>query len=206
METTTYPYPCKFWARGRCKQGENCKFLHTPFTATTDTIGFTSSAPEYAPIRCRFFQTTGCIKGSACPYLHDVGSPFVYAKPPFWYSPCSMVPPPQFPYGTPVVDGYYYPPMPGAYAPFVPKPPPTLPTADPNHDVTQELRSLLGVPPTTENRHGKDPTSYDIDITSTQELRALLGLPGGASAQTNKDNIPQHEGSQGREIDNGTNS
>lgn len=82
-KTTTYPYPCKFWARGRCRHGDACKFLHTPFTASTDHghgIGFTTSttSTEYAPIRCRFFNSTGCMKGNMCTYLHDGPAPFAY--------------------------------------------------------------------------------------------------------------------------------
>lgn len=106
-----------------------------------------------------------------------------------------MIPPQGFPYAAapaaiPGPDGFYYPVAPVPYATFPPPPAPA--TAEPNLEVTQELRNMLGVSPNKKDQqrsaghsqshgHGKGQ-GYDIDVTSTRELRALLGLPGASDA------------------------
>eukprot|EP00038_Savillea_parva_P019674 m.28327 g.28327 ORF g.28327 m.28327 type:complete len:537 (-) comp4509_c0_seq1:139-1749(-) len=50
---------CKFWARGSCKSGADCKFKHEPHT-------------DLALVVCRFHRASSCLKGDACLYSHDL--------------------------------------------------------------------------------------------------------------------------------------
>lgn len=55
-KTVTY---CRHYLRGRCQEGEKCKFSH-------DTIPLTKSKP------CCHFARNSCMKGDDCPYDHDL--------------------------------------------------------------------------------------------------------------------------------------
>ncbi|PIA65629.1 hypothetical protein AQUCO_00100857v1 [Aquilegia coerulea] len=51
--------PCKHYLKGKCQQGDSCKFSH-------DCIPLTKSEP------CRFFACNKCLKGDDCPYDHEL--------------------------------------------------------------------------------------------------------------------------------------
>lgn len=55
-KTVTY---CRHYLRGRCQEGEKCKFSH-------DTTPLTKSKP------CCHFARNSCMKGDDCPYDHDL--------------------------------------------------------------------------------------------------------------------------------------
>ncbi|CAH2069685.1 unnamed protein product [Thlaspi arvense] len=50
---------CRHYLKGRCHEGEKCKFSH-------DTTPETKSSP------CCYFATQSCMKGDDCPYDHDL--------------------------------------------------------------------------------------------------------------------------------------
>ncbi|KAF5179270.1 Zinc finger ccch domain-containing protein [Thalictrum thalictroides] len=51
--------PCKHHLKGKCQQGDSCKFSH-------DFTPLTKSEP------CRFFACNKCLKGDDCPYDHEL--------------------------------------------------------------------------------------------------------------------------------------
>ncbi|KAL3895890.1 MAG: hypothetical protein SGPRY_013402 [Prymnesium sp.] len=52
---------CKFFLEGRCKEGENCGFLH-------------QGEPTRRSEACKFFVAGQCAKGSECLFSHDLKS------------------------------------------------------------------------------------------------------------------------------------
>ncbi|XP_042492656.1 uncharacterized protein LOC122072156 isoform X2 [Macadamia integrifolia] len=52
---------CKHYLRGRCRQGDLCKFSH-------DTIPLTKSMP------CKHFAYHSCLKGDDCPFDHELSN------------------------------------------------------------------------------------------------------------------------------------
>ncbi|KAI9022109.1 hypothetical protein DFJ74DRAFT_723241 [Hyaloraphidium curvatum] len=50
--------PCRFFARGRCRAGDSCRFSHS-------ALG--------APEPCRFFASGACRFGERCRFAHDAG-------------------------------------------------------------------------------------------------------------------------------------
>ncbi|KAG9440667.1 hypothetical protein H6P81_020832 [Aristolochia fimbriata] len=50
---------CKYYLKGRCKQGDKCNFSH-------DTVPLTKSQP------CTFFAMKSCLKGEDCPFDHEL--------------------------------------------------------------------------------------------------------------------------------------
>jgi len=66
---------CRHWARGMCKRGETCSFLHT------------GVAGVHVP--CRHFVRTGsCSRGNLCDFKHDTS----LAYGPGLYSPRMLMP------------------------------------------------------------------------------------------------------------------
>ncbi|KAG9244268.1 hypothetical protein BJ878DRAFT_507093 [Calycina marina] len=82
---------CKFYARGFCKNGDHCNFVHEPDTSTgkygapddpvlssTEKLNHSSSGTtathpneEVKPAQsCRFFSQGKCNKGEGCWYSH----------------------------------------------------------------------------------------------------------------------------------------
>ncbi|XP_021715093.1 uncharacterized protein LOC110683055 isoform X2 [Chenopodium quinoa] len=53
--------PCRHYLRGRCQEGEKCKFSH-------DVIPLTKSMP------CCHFARQACMKGDDCPYDHQLSN------------------------------------------------------------------------------------------------------------------------------------
>ncbi|ESQ42718.1 hypothetical protein EUTSA_v10012834mg [Eutrema salsugineum] len=50
---------CRHYLKGRCHEGEKCKFSH-------------DTTPETKSLPCCYFATQSCMKGDDCPYDHDL--------------------------------------------------------------------------------------------------------------------------------------
>ncbi|KAJ0971344.1 hypothetical protein J5N97_019303 [Dioscorea zingiberensis] len=62
LQLITKPKPvkyCEFYLKGRCQQGDLCKFSH-------DTTPLTKSQP------CKYFACDTCLKGDDCPFDHQL--------------------------------------------------------------------------------------------------------------------------------------
>lgn len=84
---------CKFLARGFCKYGESCDFIHEHVIHTSDLPATERPSIELAaltfqdeearsPRICTFFMQGSCNKGDKCRYVH----PHAIAQPPQVYS------------------------------------------------------------------------------------------------------------------------
>jgi hypothetical protein len=71
---------CRHWARGMCKRGESCSFLHT------------GVAGVHVP--CRHFVRTGsCSRGNLCDFKHDTTLAFPAVQTMGYYGGRMLVPP-----------------------------------------------------------------------------------------------------------------
>lgn len=76
--------PCKFFAQGKCWNGQTCSFSHavgpepTPLGTDAEETPAQSTSAEgdtRKQVTCRFYTSGGCLKGETCPFAHlDVGS------------------------------------------------------------------------------------------------------------------------------------
>ncbi|KAF8674690.1 Zinc finger CCCH protein [Rhizoctonia solani] len=75
---------CKYWAAGRCNQGDECPFKHTygdDVEHGLDTQGQAQDSRENPywrihPARpCKWFQQGQCLRGDNCNYLHTLETP-----------------------------------------------------------------------------------------------------------------------------------
>lgn len=65
--------PCRFYARGVCREGDNCRFSHVASreTANTDEAeAFQPGLDTRSQVPCHFYLRGGCLKGDKCPYAH----------------------------------------------------------------------------------------------------------------------------------------
>lgn len=56
--------PCRFFAEGRCKNGDNCEFSHDSEMYRPKTLD------EKNPSLCNFYDQGKCSRGAACPFAH----------------------------------------------------------------------------------------------------------------------------------------
>ncbi|PHZ16522.1 uncharacterized protein RHIMIDRAFT_247042 [Rhizopus microsporus ATCC 52813] len=64
--------PCKYYAQGYCKDGDNCTFKHDNTNDPEDELcRFKHEGPRDIKI-CQFYKTQSCTKGDACPFSHDL--------------------------------------------------------------------------------------------------------------------------------------
>lgn len=71
---------CSFFAQGRCRHGDSCRFRHVaPEIPGTPSVSGTSSAPQQAappkPPPCSFFARGACRDGANCRFSHEVAQP-----------------------------------------------------------------------------------------------------------------------------------
>ncbi|KAI5805227.1 hypothetical protein EDC01DRAFT_362779 [Geopyxis carbonaria] len=69
------PKPCLFYARSACKNGADCRFLHskTPiiFGKATPTTASAKPPPASRPfVPCHFYAAGTCTRGEACEFAH----------------------------------------------------------------------------------------------------------------------------------------
>ncbi|CAK7352590.1 unnamed protein product [Dovyalis caffra] len=57
--------PCRHYLKGRCREGEKCKFSH-------DTIPLTKFEVQSFKLPCHHFARHKCMKGDNCPYDHQL--------------------------------------------------------------------------------------------------------------------------------------
>ncbi|RDW81277.1 uncharacterized protein DSM5745_04834 [Aspergillus mulundensis] len=65
--------PCRFYARGNCRDGDKCRFSHTtpPKTGDTDNVAAPSSYSDTrGQVPCQFYLRGICRNGDGCPYSH----------------------------------------------------------------------------------------------------------------------------------------
>lgn len=108
---------CRHWARGMCKRGEACSFLHT------------GAAGVHVP--CRHFVRTGsCRRGNLCDFKHDARLAYDYHDARtrmMWPDPASYAPFP--PASHPPLGSFLplYHPLPSPSSFYAPPQPPTDP-------------------------------------------------------------------------------
>lgn len=62
--------PCRYFAHGHCRRGENCTFLHNS-PVTTTTAAEISQRRNLPPRpQCRHYAAGSCRRGNACRYRH----------------------------------------------------------------------------------------------------------------------------------------
>ena len=90
--------PCKFFAQGRCRNGQACPYAHLiPGSGIDETSGLTAAAPSFVPGAaacthpvaarassnlshipdCRFFARGFCREGECCKFRHVPSTPIV---------------------------------------------------------------------------------------------------------------------------------
>ena len=94
--------PCRNWAAGHCRFGDNCDFRHDPPAGQAGAAASSSTAPlRQAPLRqapiCRFFTNGHCRDGRSCRFSHDRPS----APPPRAAAAAAAAAPPSPPPATP---------------------------------------------------------------------------------------------------------
>ncbi|KAK0643982.1 hypothetical protein B0T16DRAFT_416954 [Cercophora newfieldiana] len=72
--------PCKFFAQGKCRNGQACSFSHgvapescPPASTVQETPATSADAGEgdtRKQVQCRFYASGGCLKGVSCPFAH----------------------------------------------------------------------------------------------------------------------------------------
>ncbi|KAB5591541.1 hypothetical protein CTheo_5007 [Ceratobasidium theobromae] len=69
---------CKYWAAGRCNQGDECPFKHTygddvehGFDAQASSTDSREN-PYWRTRPCKWFQQGQCLRGDSCNYLHTL--------------------------------------------------------------------------------------------------------------------------------------
>ncbi|QRV95260.1 hypothetical protein RhiJN_23278 [Ceratobasidium sp. AG-Ba] len=77
---------CKYWAAGRCNQGDECPFKHTygddvdhQFESTGSVDGGREN-PYWRTRPCKWFQQGQCLRGDNCNYLHTLETTPVVCK------------------------------------------------------------------------------------------------------------------------------
>lgn len=60
--------PCKFYAQGQCKNGNQCKYAHE----STSVGNFLTTQPTKKNKPCSYFSAGTCKKGDECPFSHVV--------------------------------------------------------------------------------------------------------------------------------------
>ncbi|KAI9138105.1 hypothetical protein BKA69DRAFT_1177641 [Paraphysoderma sedebokerense] len=74
------PAPCKFFASGSCRYGNDCRFSHDnnsqPSYSHSRSFAPSSSSTSYrqTPEPCRFFKQGSCRYGNQCRYFHDMST------------------------------------------------------------------------------------------------------------------------------------
>ncbi|KAJ1303709.1 hypothetical protein OPQ81_008134 [Rhizoctonia solani] len=72
---------CKYWAAGRCNQGDECPFKHTYGDDVEHGLDTQSQAqdsrenPYWRTRPCKWFQQGQCLRGDNCNYLHTLETP-----------------------------------------------------------------------------------------------------------------------------------
>jgi hypothetical protein len=76
--------PCKFFAQGKCRNGQTCSFSHAiapePEGSPPNTVEATTPASDSRggdtrkQVTCRFYSLGTCLKGDACPFAHESGA------------------------------------------------------------------------------------------------------------------------------------
>mmetsp|Transcript_12810 Transcript_12810/g.43377 ORF Transcript_12810/g.43377 Transcript_12810/m.43377 type:complete len:302 (+) Transcript_12810:98-1003(+) len=67
--------PCRFFAQGNCRAGDQCRFSHA--------VGQAAPEPARIAAPCRFFLSGGCRAGDSCRFSHDMpaqGVPAPFTK------------------------------------------------------------------------------------------------------------------------------
>ncbi|KAG9091684.1 hypothetical protein FS749_016354, partial [Ceratobasidium sp. UAMH 11750] len=77
---------CKYWAAGRCNQGDECPFKHTygdDMEHQFDPAGSGEGGrdnPYWRTRPCKWFQQGQCLRGDNCNYLHTLETTPVVCK------------------------------------------------------------------------------------------------------------------------------
>ncbi|KAG8723234.1 hypothetical protein FRC09_004169 [Ceratobasidium sp. 395] len=77
---------CKYWAAGRCNQGDECPFKHTygeDVERQFDSAGSGEGSrdnPYWRTRPCKWFQQGQCLRGDNCNYLHTLETTPVVCK------------------------------------------------------------------------------------------------------------------------------
>ncbi|CUA68675.1 hypothetical protein RSOLAG22IIIB_08045 [Rhizoctonia solani] len=72
---------CKYWAAGRCNQGDECPFKHTYGDDVEHGLETQSQPqdsrenPYWRTRPCKWFQQGQCLRGDNCNYLHTLDTP-----------------------------------------------------------------------------------------------------------------------------------
>eukprot|EP00927_Polykrikos_kofoidii_P053728 TRINITY_DN4828_c0_g3_i1.p1 TRINITY_DN4828_c0_g3~~TRINITY_DN4828_c0_g3_i1.p1 ORF type:complete len:1132 (-),score=141.05 TRINITY_DN4828_c0_g3_i1:52-3366(-) len=60
---------CAYYARGDCKKGDDCEFIHAPDEQDGDGAG--ASVAKHTGRVCNFFAWGTCRRGESCPFVHS---------------------------------------------------------------------------------------------------------------------------------------
>ncbi|KAH9889184.1 hypothetical protein F4778DRAFT_754329 [Xylariomycetidae sp. FL2044] len=73
---STSAVPCIFFRRGRCREGDACRFSHALHPEEEATAPQPTALPDRrSKIRCKFYLAGKCNKPHDCPYLHEEDPP-----------------------------------------------------------------------------------------------------------------------------------
>ncbi|KAG6328258.1 hypothetical protein ID866_10831, partial [Astraeus odoratus] len=80
----TSPVPCRFYARGSCREGTDCKFSHDILPVASGGVGSATDTHAAKSTRrsgtsfgnehqlpCRYWKAGNCTKGLTCRFAHD---------------------------------------------------------------------------------------------------------------------------------------